>query len=90
MTGYFNSGNPKIDDLVNGIIVVTKEHIDDPEAVITALQLAFVFHMSVVCRDCRKNIGRKLKRDIPGMMAEAAMLASSVSDELPAKHDTTH
>jgi hypothetical protein len=45
--------------------------------------------MSTVCRNCRKDIGRQLKRDIPHMMVEAGILAAGVSDELRAKHNTT-
>lgn len=69
---------------------MTKDYDDDQHIILAALQTTIVFWMSVVCRNCRKEIGRKLKRDIPSMIAEAAALASAVSDEIRAKHDTKH
>jgi hypothetical protein len=43
---------------------------------LSALQDAFVHFMTRVCPDCRKNIAKKLKRDIPAMLEHANRVAA--------------
>jgi hypothetical protein len=83
---YFHSDDPELEALVNKLITATMEHVGDAEIIFEALQKALVFQMACVCRDCRKDVGRKLKRDIPHMMVEAGALQSAVADELRARH----
>jgi hypothetical protein len=60
----------------------------DVEMVFTALRNVMTFYMATVCPDCRKNIARKLKREIPMMKANADRFAAEHPD-VP-KHDQPH
>jgi hypothetical protein len=70
----FNRLSAEIYEVVKG---------EDPEAVFSALVDQFIFHMSLVCPDCRKNIARKLRKSIPLMLAHANEVAATY-DEPPA------
>jgi hypothetical protein len=46
----------------------------------TALMNMVVFQMSLVCPICRKDIARKIKRDLPRMVIYASQIAASNED----------
>jgi hypothetical protein len=48
--------------------------------VFAALNEVFIYYMSQVCHVCRKNIAKKLKRDVPHMLMIANRCASISSD----------
>jgi hypothetical protein len=51
--------------------------------IMSALMNTVVFQMALVCPTCRKNIARKIKRDIPGMVIHAGQLAATARAETP-------
>jgi hypothetical protein len=51
----------------------------DIEDVLSALQRTVVFCMALTCSNCRRNIARKFKRDIPRMTVEAGQLAAEAA-----------
>jgi hypothetical protein len=61
--------------LSDQIYEVVKDE-DDVDAVFSALVDQLTFHMSLGCPDCRKNIARKLKKEIPLMLAHANRMAA--------------
>ena len=50
------------------------------DQIMTALMNMVVFQMSLVCPICRKDIARKIKRDLPRMVIYASQIAASNED----------
>jgi hypothetical protein len=44
--------------------------------IMSALMNCIIFQMAMVCPICRKNIARKIKRDLPTMVAYASRLGN--------------
>jgi hypothetical protein len=56
--------------------IITSDGGHTVPTALSALQDAFVHFMTLVCPDCRKNIARKLKRDVPEMLEHANRVAA--------------
>jgi uncharacterized protein YbaR (Trm112 family) len=56
---------------------IEEAEITDGDLIFEALKQQLVFRMAMVCPDCRRNIARKLKAEIPVMLASAAQFAAS-------------
>jgi hypothetical protein len=73
------------EELAQKIAHVTFE-AEDPDVVFDALMEVFIFSMSCVCADCRRNIARKLEADIPAMLTTANKFAEMRSSDAPNCH----
>jgi hypothetical protein len=68
-----------IDDIEQLALKLTNVTIDadtDVDVVFTALRHVFVFWMSCVCADCRRQVAQKLEREIPEMLDHANRFAA--------------
>lgn len=81
-----NMEHERIERLRRKIIDLTVDDGADPDTIFSALQSAFVFWLSIVCRNCRRDIARKLRADIPAMLNNANQLAAADKTETPTCH----
>ena len=70
-----------IEKLAQEIVDKTIDADAEPDAVFSALMMAFEFWMSCVCGDCRQNVACKLKERIPMMLEHANQFAATSQDK---------
>jgi hypothetical protein len=58
----------RVNQLAQEITDMTTNADTDPDTIFEALQQVFIFWMSIVCANCRRNVARKLTADIPKMI----------------------
>jgi hypothetical protein len=61
----------RVDALCSRIQTAIEDENEDREDIFTALTAVFVFHLSLLCPQCRKDVAHELKRRIPDMLARA-------------------
>jgi hypothetical protein len=73
------------EELAREITEVILDAQVDAETAFRALQGAIMFRMSCLCIDCRRNVARKLKANIPKMV-EGADQTAEYFDQIPICH----
>ena len=68
------------EELAREITEITFNAQVDPNTVFDALQAVFVFWMSCICTDCRRNVARKLRADTSRMLECAEQTATMLDD----------
>ena len=72
------ASNDRIDELARKIVAgIINDDERDYDIIFAALTHVFAFWMSCVCRNCRRDVARKLKADIPAMLNSASQLAAA-------------
>ena len=66
--------------------VIHDADVRDYDVIFSALRDVFTFWMSTVCSECRRDVARKLKADIPAMLNRASQFAAETKDDPPACH----
>jgi hypothetical protein len=61
----------RVDALCARIQTAIENESEELEDVFTALTAVFVFNLSLLCPQCRKDVARELKRRVPDMLARA-------------------
>jgi len=67
---------PDLKELEQKIFEAINNTDCDLDTIFEALQGVMTFYMSGLCPDCRKNVARTLKRDIPRMLWTAKKFAA--------------
>jgi hypothetical protein len=65
-----------LDDLTQKILNLVDVGDIDSNTVLIALVNAFIYLMARNCPNCRKNIAKTLKKNIPEMLKEAELVAA--------------
>jgi hypothetical protein len=81
-----NTDHEQLGRLEQKIIDLTIDDGADPDTIFTALQGAFVFWMSTVCLNCRRDVAKKLRANIPAMLNNANQVAAADKTETPTCH----
>jgi hypothetical protein len=73
------------EELAREITETTLNAEVDPGVIFAALQIVFMFWMSCLCVDCRRNVAHKLEADVSKML-ENADTAAEHFDHAPTCH----
>jgi hypothetical protein len=61
----------RVDQICSRIQTAIEADTEDLEDVFTALTAVFVFHLPLLCPQCRKDVAHELRRRVPDMLARA-------------------
>jgi hypothetical protein len=80
----------RVDRLCSRIQTAIEHESEDLEDVFSALTAVFVYNLSLLCAQCRKDVARELKRRIPDMLARANREAAAARAHHGALQHTCH
>jgi hypothetical protein len=80
----------RVDALCTRIQTAIEADTEDLEDVFTALTAVFVFNLSLLCSQCRKDVAHELKRRVPDMLARANREAATRAHGKHQTHTTHH
>jgi hypothetical protein len=78
------------DELADRIIRMIWGGSKPEHDILQSLKLVLVFHMSLVCHNCQRDLVRRLKRDLPIMLIDARRLRKDVLASMPDTPTTCH
>jgi hypothetical protein len=61
----------RVDQICTRIQTAIETEAEEREDIFTALTAVFVFHLSLLCPQCRKDVAHELRRRVPDMLARA-------------------